>query len=389
MDVLTIVALCDAKEVQYMQHRKQTPTYTIGFEFETNLMAFSSAENMGELKKSYSFDNQTSIHADYWPYHQQQGRHKLYEFSQSIQGPVYDINMASGEVITVPTRLMKVNAFFNDAEFVVTFPTMVQVKEKSLYTWIMNNFRVACHKVITNLEKFKQDDILNHPFPYTRSYKYNGMYLFSRNIDPMDANFYCQFTITVDIHYSKQLMMWFHDLARTFKINDTIYTRTEQICKNVFHETYQGRWVWLENYLFLFIYSFLTRDSRKTHFITIRVLFANIWKDYIGEAGRSLLFSLLSKTDGVSIKMLVYFQQVHGLMQLPSQLTSQELQEMTSTTYFTFTDRIGIEFRAFNHTILKSIFKSYDPSKQNFSLRTWKTVIEPQLFSRGSTAVKN
>lgn len=297
------------------------------------------------------------------------------EFYQHIQDEkvkgFYKLNFDSSSLF-LPVRQLMLPNFFNNAEIIITdnhYPQQIQPHNLCRY------FHKKLRHSIQHLRKIWKDfekprKISNQPFPYVNIYKHSSFsyYLLSyKDIPLKDVYFTPQCTFGIQISKAREFLDFIYDFYLHHTSSTTI-CKIYKECKNISDKIMIQRehWKVMKDYLFLFLYSYKTRDKRKIYPFLFRMLFSNIWEWYLGELGRDILFQLVQKGNDDK-DFILYFKQVHNLEKTGKH--PEELENMEESTLIIDSDRFFIEFRGLDFVlekILDNIGNDNNVSVSNF-----------------------
>lgn len=332
---------------------------SIGFEIETQWFS-PLQENKPLILSNPSFfykislDSKTYVYPDEFTRETSFAKNHVNPFldskRQSTKSKV--LKLGDGSLFTIQTPLESV---FRNTEFVVTFKKWEKVED--LLVFIYTSFQKAVETVELALLEFQPlGDILDIEFPYRFAWRHKSkpLVLFSQKEDLGSAQYATQCTLGIPVTCAIQV---FTRLSQEFMTVTGITRYHEhlmeilQTVENIFFT--QGRDIFLENYLFLFLYSYRTRGKRKSGVLfNVRHLFQNIWKYCFSRETRDDLFQRLRPTN-VDVDFIDYFQRVHYTSRLSENtgLVVQDMEKVGILPFYTKTKTFYFEFRGFSQII--------------------------------------
>lgn len=363
---------------------------TIGFEMEATLMSVYMEGRRVQRTNKHVMTPTISVYADRLTGENYQGvRQRIQKFMhthglQHEQQQISTKRRSSGtytvrfeDDTSLAVQLQNTPKFFNDAEFILTYPERVHLSSVSeLLPFIRRSLHKACQDLDEIFSDFVKKQIQNTDFPYKNMFFKDNVRLFTSRSNLVDIPFACQITIMVDMYHAKEVISFLTGLLDTHVRKQVIpiYNKCEQFCQSLFRNVPKD-YAWLSDYLFLFIYSFKTINYRKMYPVILRVLFSWQWKHYIGKQGLHCLDSILQSqnVDKKSPIFYKYFQQVHGMQ--PFATSAVELEDMEATTFLQEKDMIGIEFRAMKYFV-KDMMVQTGLRSPYFTLATCKAICQ-------------
>lgn len=263
----------------------------------------------------------------------------------------------------------KIKSLFNDAEFVVTFANSKNITT-DLFEYMIEKFK-SCIKLIKSMiSKFNEIEEINISsdtiqlfnrrikFPYkyiTSSKKFKNLKLFFiENPNSIgDCRFVFQCTLGIPILESMNIMIYLMDIAVKNKVRskkdnfDNIVEMVNIIMERGDFKT--DRQDFLKNYLFLFFYSYLTKNIRKSKAeFVIRHSFTREMSCNLTLAEKRKIESLLDPKD-----LLDYFHYTHFTSQqnIVKLYQFQNIRDVGLPHIFDG-ETVLIEFRLFNSILL-------------------------------------
>jgi hypothetical protein len=333
---------------------------SIGFEVQfTNDLSFINLNDSFETAEKYSLD----IKRNYPPWVTINEHVKVnvdatdgerFEtFINSLkrqQKTTYDLKYTSpyyetNKVMRIPTSLLKQNKYFNDMEYMITYPEEVSVEIGNLWNYMKVKTRMAIQEIETSFAEFTQIYQITSPkFPYKKMlYNPQKNIMILQNEKLNNTLFRIQCTIGLPVVQACELMLYLYLL---FGEKERQFETARQYAEK-FPDNY--------DYMFLFSYSFLTRFIRKSSFFFIRASFYKLSKLFLNQKDVINIRKQIEieEFDNKDV-FLDYFDTIHK-SEL-STITDQSIQFLTQSTYFEVDAEspiILIEIRFFHALLCK------------------------------------
>lgn len=260
---------------------------TIGFEAETQHLSLVKINTTSKHIQyhpefwTYPLNNHVSIYPDALS-------DTYYIAMEKIKPFINAINAQEFEELQINQYKLKkenINEPFFDAEFIVTYDVLQEVDNNRLFQFILHNLKRAIDDITIVIDKFNhveeikiskgQRGLLNRriKFPYkylATSEEFPDLLLFyeDKPNEIMQKRFVFQCTLGIPIIESINIMNDLIRIAKHYKVIQKSYDILENTMRIVNSILQNGqfsvdRLPFITNYLFLFIYSYLTKQDRK------------------------------------------------------------------------------------------------------------------------------
>lgn len=346
-----------------------------GVELESSVLSYMYDDPRHQsIGQRIQYDKNITIHGDIL-YPTPKMRSKIQSFRSKI-GSTYNLRTISRSIQIDKSRL-DIDKMFNDAEFIIKYHTPQKILSSDIYKYMWNILVKSMVKLQNILHGYKREIIISEPdFPYYYMYindKYkSGKYLLSSTTKPIqDIVFVAQLTLGVEFKKASILLQSLQHIWKNHK--ESHYKRNMIMC-NVIMGDKLLEWPILTNYLYLFIYSFLTRHDRKNNLFVFRNFFSILWAHHIGERGVLILQYLIEHTKYTTF--LEYFNKIHITNNDLTYTDRRELQHSMDSTIYYDVDRFYIECRG-----IRRLFNDFN--KSNFKL-TLNSFFDKELLFKQS-----
>lgn len=335
---------------------------SFGIEYESSYLSITDFTKRSTLLEKYKINDEIQCYGDLLT-RNVHTRLAIRNFRQTLNQQKYFLN-TDFFTLKLKKNILLEDEAFNNAEFTITHKIPTKINKENVYNFILDNFNECNKSLETILDNFNEPLLIhNKEFPYKLIYKYHDnknsffIYLLNETFhDLKDIFFVPQITIGVEIEKAKELLDILYNLYYYESGNICQdYQESEYLTNEIMKE--YPEWKIMKNYLFLFIYSYLTKNDRKNKMFLFRNLFSKINKEILGDIGLDVLNELIIKFCKYSKykkknKLLEYFSLVHFDTERYEIIELKRLQNMNYSTIISEPNRFFIEIRGFNNIFM-------------------------------------
>lgn len=335
---------------------------SFGIEYESSYLSITDFVKRSTLLEKYKINENVQCYGDLLT-RDINTRSAIRNFKKTLNQQNFFLN-TDLFTLNLKKNILLEDEAFNNAEFTITYKIPIQINKENVYNFILDNFNECNKSLETILDNFNEPLLIhNKEFPYKLIYKYhdkkNSIFIYLLNEtfhDLKDIFFVPQITIGVEIEKAKELLDILYNL---YYYESGNICRDYQECDYLTNEIIKDypEWKIMKNYLFLFLYSYLTKNDRKNKMFLFRNLFSVIHKDILGDIGLDVLNQLIIKFCKSSKykkknKLLEYFNIVHYDTEQYEIIELKRLQNMNYSTIISEPNRFFIEIRGFNNIFM-------------------------------------